>query len=54
MWQDAFLHPQLILDQVDALENVVRDSMMLCQEGGDPDKVCTGRFRLFVRSGLIG
>ncbi|KAI1793895.1 hypothetical protein LXA43DRAFT_181384 [Ganoderma leucocontextum] len=37
--EDAFLHPQLIMDQVDALEDVIRDSMSLCKEGSDPDKL---------------
>lgn len=42
--QDAFVHPQLILDQVDALEHVILDSMLLREDGSDTDKVSTRRF----------
>ncbi|PIL31620.1 hypothetical protein GSI_06322 [Ganoderma sinense ZZ0214-1] len=37
--EDTFLHPQLLLDQVDGLENVIRDSLLLHKDGDDPDKL---------------
>ena len=33
-----YIHPELIIHQVSALEEVMRDSILLCESGGNRDK----------------
>ncbi|TBU46122.1 hypothetical protein BD309DRAFT_660416 [Dichomitus squalens] len=36
--ENVCLHPELVMHQVDALEEVMRDSILLCESGGNRDK----------------